>query len=718
MNNTSELEMYAEMYNEMIEEDNEYAVSDNEMAMIHKMMSEMPDVPEMSEVPETVPERPSAEEFIENMTEEDFMDERTYKGLYLIKNEFRRKKLDFLMRKKARQIGKTNLEKVYTDMKNAYFAEKQEAVRKAQKAEVVSGTVDGITNYSGLPENAQNLDCGPDWMASDDGVFYVGNKIPRRACKQPVLITGIMKSVDTGEERVTLIYKNCGKWNEITCDKDTLASAQKITSLHKLGLSVTSRNARELVAFIQDMEDFSRSKKLIPITLTTAKMGWNREKTAFVPYADGGLVLENTENLMDLLETLQEKGDREAWYEKFRTVRGIPMIDFLTCANLSAPLVGMLQLDGFVANLYGPSRGGKSVSSKICCTFWASYESDYMYSCDNTNNSIEGILAMYGSLPFIMEDANNMKERQQKDVSTLIMKVSNGVGKARMRKDLRVRRVNRWKTTGIITSENRITNFSKNTGSVNRTLLMRGTDEKDCPFCMNGLDTDDLMSFFKENHGFLSGDFIRLLIEIGEEELRKCLKEITNAVKEKAREMKKSGGQTQPVAVMLLVDRILEEYIFKDGKTISLETAISWMADEVEADINQRFYSKVMDTVIQNSGKFEGLGMKDDDDVTISAYWGRYLEKKNQIAILPAVLKKLADDDNVDVQLFLESMDNCGWLEKDSQGNFTKNINSCLLHKGIRMYVISMPEEEEEKVEEENKETEFVQVSDKEMPFE
>lgn len=100
MNNTSELEMYAEMYNEMIEEDNEYAVSDNEMAKIHKMMSEMPDVPEMSEVPETVPERPSAEEFIENMTEEDFMDERTYKGLYLIKNEFRRKKLDFLMRKK------------------------------------------------------------------------------------------------------------------------------------------------------------------------------------------------------------------------------------------------------------------------------------------------------------------------------------------------------------------------------------------------------------------------------------------------------------------------------------------------------------------------------------------------------------------------------------------------------------------------------------------
>ena len=62
------------------------------------------------------------------------------------------------------------------------------------------------------------------------------------------------------------------------------------------------------------------------------------------------------------------------------------------------------------------------------------------------------------------------------------------------------------------------------------------------------------------------------------------------------------------------------------------------------------------------------------------------------VAILPAVLKKLADDNNVDLKLFLEFLDDKGLLIKDKEGNFKKNTNSRMLKKGVRMYVISMPE--------------------------
>ena len=121
-----------------------------------------------------------------------------------------------------------------------------------------------------------------------------------------------------------------------------------------------------------------------------------------------------------------------------------------------------------------------------------------------------------------------------------------------------------------------------------------------------------------------------------------------------------------------------------------MEDALQWMTDAQTADQSNRFYEFLMDTVIQNSGKFEDLGMT--EDMNINQYWGRYLEDKQAVAILPAVLKKLADDNNVDLKLFLEFLDDKGLLIKDKEGNFKKNTNSRMLKKGVRMYVISMPE--------------------------
>lgn len=166
---------------------------------------------------------------------------------------------------------------------------------------------------------------------------------------------------------------------------------------------------------------------------------------------------------------------------------------------------------------------------------------------------------------------------------------------------------------------------------------------------------------------------------------------------------------------MLLADRLAEKYLFKDGKHIKLEDAVNWMADVDSADQNQRFYDSLMDSVIQNSGKFEGLGMT--ECMNNSQYWGRYFKDENKVAILPSVLKKLANEENLTRNSFWNS-----WtikaLLKQTQGNLSRNVNSRLLHKGSRMYVILMPDrDEEEEPEQEPEQEEFVDVSDEEIPF-
>ena len=657
------------------------------------------------------------EEYIEKtqLKESDFLETNIYKGLYQISDDFRQKKADETLKKLAYKIGGAKLRNQYIALKNAYFKQRKKEP-KLRKATVAVGIVDGMTNYTNLPPGIGNLDCGPYWRADDTGIYYQGNKLMPRACSHAILINSIRISIDTGEQKEELLFRKNGRWQTITVDKDMLASAQKITGLHKFGISVTSANAKQLVAYLQDLEDYSMEKGLIPIIYTTNRMGWNQTKSVFCPYTESKLEYEADGSLSGLGATLKEVGDKEAWIQKVCELReiGIPMLSFLMAANFSAVLVGLLGLDGFVANLYGPSRGGKSVTNKIACTIWAGYTNadEFMLSVDNTGNAVEGILAVLNNIPLILEDANNLTERKQKELQSLIMKICNGVGRCRMRKDLSLRDIYRWNTTGIITSENRIIKDFHNTGSVNRVLMLRGTSEKECPYNQNGLNAAKLLDFFGKNHGFAGKAFVEAVLKIRQARIKERLQEIRTEVSIKVQGTNKSVGQIEPVSIMLLADEIAEEHIFQDGIRISQDEAISWMADEKTANQNERFYDSLMDSVVQNSGKFENLGLT--VDMNIQQYWGRYYndEKGERVAVLPKVLKQLADEENLDMKLFLEFLDEKGLLEKDADGNYTKNVYSILLQKGTRMYVIYMKKRENQEATPENED-----IVQEEIPF-
>lgn len=224
--------------------------------------------------------------------------------------------------------------------------------------------------------------------------------------------------------------------------------------------------------------------------------------------------------------------------------------------------------------------------------------------------------------------------------------------------------------------------------------MLRGTSEKECPYNQNGLNTAELLDFFGKNHGFAGKAFVEAVLKIGQTRIKERLQEIRAEVSKKVQGTNKSAGQIEPVSVMLLADEIAEEHIFKDKKRISIEEAIGWMADEETANQNERFYDSLMDSIIQNSGRFEDLGLT--IDMNIQQYWGRYMKNEEKVAIIPKVLKQLADEENLDLKLFLEFLEEKNLIDKDSNGNYTRNVYSTLLHKGTRMYVIKMKKQEDQ----------------------
>ena len=669
-----------------------------------------PELPNDWEPPEVI--KPSvssskipAEAYVKTIPQEAFYKEELYRRICCVNvNDFRRGQIIEAFGERAKQLGGVSLRRYYEKQLKTYLS----MMKKGKRDKIcISGSVEGMTNYTDLPEGIVNLYCGKLWMATDEGIFFLGGDEPFLICKQPILIVAVLKSEDTGEEKIKLLFKHDGEWTETICEKDILASAQKITTLHKIGISVTSKNAKYMVAVLQDMEDYSRERHLIPVIKMLYKLGWNDAKSVFYPYTEENVGYDDKYGLPGLGKALQEKGNREAWYQKYTPMRKIPMVQFLAAASLSAPIVGMLNLDGFTACLYGESRGGKSVANKIVCSLWAGSErkDGFIFSANNTSNAMDDILGTYGSIPVTLEDLNNMSEEDRKRIpQELAMKVSNGIGKGRMTKDGKLSLIQVWYTVACMTSESRMTKDFRNAGSYNRVVQMEGATRADCPFTKNDMNVGEIQDFFENNHGYGSRDFIKALIEIGKKNLSTMLYEIRKQVSEKAREQGKAGGQELPIAVMLLADQIAEEYLFHDEVKISIDEAVSWMSAEDTVNQNMRFYDTLMDFVVQHSGNFENWRMSGGSNV---AYYGKYDEKKNQISILPSVLKNLADEHGVDYLMFVKYLGNHGLLIKDKKGNDTRPVYCKWLQgKSKRLYVIAMPEQEkpEDDSEEESKE--------------
>ena len=640
--------------------------------------------------PPALKKKPSAEEYAKQIDKTGFEKKGLYKGIVQVEDDFRRIRLIKAYRERAKELGGTQMAKFFDEMLKTAKKEWMEGEKMGMKKKTMpaSGTVLGRTNYTNLPEGMQNLDCAECWEATDQGIYFNGQGKYIKVCSQSVSITGILRSVESGEEIVKLEFRRNKKWKRIEVDRGILASPQKIIELYKQGFSVTSQNAKAIVAFLQDMLDRGIENGTIPVSLVTSKMGWTEDKSAFIPYTDEKIMFNDQGKFSKLPKALEPKGDSELWYEVMKKERDIEMVQLLLAANLAAPVVGLLGLEGFTVNLHGQSRGGKSVTSKLCASVWAGHESrdGFVYGVNNTLNSLDEILGTYNTLPFIMEDANNMDKKRKVDMSSVVMKTANGVGKARMGRDLKLKPVQTWYLVGITTSEFRLLKDGDNGGAYNRLVMVKAPDEEDCPYKENAAE---LLDFAENNHGFCGRDFVKVLQKLGKDAVAEMLQGVKREVDEKAKEAGKSGGQVLPIAVLVLTSRLAEEHLFHDGKVISVEDAVRWMTDKDLADQNERFYETLMDTVMTNGSKFEGLGM--NTDFPPQNYWGRYDSATNKIGIIPSVLRKLAEEAGVDdVKAFLEYLDGKGMIDKDKNGNLTKNVYSSCLAKGNRMHVIQM----------------------------
>lgn len=642
---------------------------------------------------------------------DDFSSENLYRAMY--KNKDNVNVLKYKLKEKAKELGKTDLAKLF----ESEAARMKKVIEKEQReAQLSASDTEGkhTTDFKFLPDACTgNKLVGKEWLTGENGEVFMleekGDTIKKViACSQPVLVNRILKDIrgcDEDSGKVEICYKTAADgWKTSIVPREMILNASKAIKLADYGINISSDDTKNFCKYMKSMlVESEREPGILPILGSTGKLGFcdkNFEK--FLPYDAGDdIVFTGETAIAGIMQALKATGDRDTWFETYKKMRkeNQTYFQFATAAILAAPLLTMVNsTDGFVCNIFGKSGTGKSLATCIAATIFGSYDArdGFVVSPQMTVAGMESTLDSLNNLPMVIDDFNNQSDMDKKTFPVKIMKMANGVGKTRSNISLGRRQMLSWLTTVLIGSEQSITMGATTDGARNRVLSC--STEESCVWSQ-GERVGELMDIFKDNYGWAGREYIEKLKEIGAPEVKRIYSENLAKIRKAGTAAKKSERQFQCLAVLMTADYLGAKYLFEDEIVMSLETALTFIDSAEENDQYKKFYDYLLDITLANPAKFDGLTYDADHS---PIFWGVYKEDKIAdphgicIMFMHEQLKQLAKDKDVDTKMFFKYLEKNDLYEHDAGRNTKKVRLGALNNKGANVIKIFYPSTVEE----------------------
>ena len=505
---------------------------------------------------------------------------KPFEYLYAHKeNKFEMKQLLGRMSAQAQTVGIRNLAALF----KAYM-------------ETVSGTVTPGYNKTDFTGQEMELDCG-GWTASDTGIYgtdKMGFEVV--ACYHPIMPVQRLVNVDTREHKVMLAYRLSRRWDTVIVDRNVISDSRSIIGLSKYGIMVNSETGKALVRYLADVEQLNYD--LIPEVSSVGRLGWI-EGYGFSPYEEE-LVFDGEETYRTRFESIQEHGSRESWLDCVRAVRsgkttGNVVARIVLAASFASVLVGPCHCLPFFVHLWGGSETGKSLSLVLAASVWANPEIGvYIQTFNATEVGKELGAAFCNSLPLIIDELQLVKDNR-KDFDRMIYQLSEGVGRARGRKQGGLQKTPTWRNCVITTGEFPIISSNSGEGAVNRTI------EVDCHDTKLFDEPKKTATSLYANYGFAGREFVEHLMEDGViERVQKLQEDFQRSIKTSDTMDK----QTASAALILAADRLAEEWIFQDGVLLQPEDIRPYLVSKETVNQNARALQYLYDFININQGRF------------------------------------------------------------------------------------------------------------------
>ena len=194
----------------------------------------------------------------------------------------------------------------------------------------------------------------------------------------------------------------------------------------------------------------------IPEVSSVGRLGWI-DDYGFSPYVED-LVFDGEEEYRTRFESIQEHGRRDVWLDIVKAVRsgktpGNVIARIVLAASFASVLVKPCNCLPFFVHLWGGTETGKTVGLLLAASVWADPEvGKYIQTFNATEVGKELGAAFCNSIPLIIDELQLIKDNR-KDFDRMIYQLSEGVGRARGRKQGGLQKTPTWRNCIITTGE-------------------------------------------------------------------------------------------------------------------------------------------------------------------------------------------------------------------------------------------------------------------------
>lgn len=328
---------------------------------------------------------------------------------------------------------------------------------------------------------------GRYWLAEHGTYRLMGsqdNLEHRLIAHSPIIVTRILRDIDSGHEHWELAWLRHGEWQYHVVPRDVCSDSRRIVQLSALGCPVTSSTARELVTYLSEFEACNIG--LMPVESVSHHLGWQSQGSEpigylygreWIPAREGVYVAYRGRDEGDeqLADGYHVAGSIDAWLEALAPAMAYDRARLAFYLPFVAPMLSILGCPNFIVDFSGRTSIGKSTLLRIAASVAGcpdeTQPDSIIHSWDVTRVFAERTSATISHLPLILDDTKRAKNQQI--ISEILYMIANGRGRGRGN-PRGIQRTGAWRTVLISSGEAPAVSYSHDGGTRGRVLSVRG----------------------------------------------------------------------------------------------------------------------------------------------------------------------------------------------------------------------------------------------------
>lgn len=444
-----------------------------------------------------------------------------------------------------------------------------------------------------------NLRQPKGWTYSDSGISRFNEKTFAQeiVCRTPIIITRRLTSLETGEEKIEIAFKRDKRWTTAVFLRSTLFQSKSIVALADLGCTITSENAKCVVAFLGALE--AENIDIIDKADSTRTFGW-QPGNRFLPGLANDVVLDIEPSQRALAAAYSKHGTMEEWVSLMRSHRVRDRFRFILAASFATPLLKILQQRIFFVYNWGGSKGGKTAALKASLSVWGEPEK-LMVNFNATQVALERMAAFYCDLPLGI-DERQLAGNNQGSLEKIVYMIASGTGRARGSKGGGLQHTSTWRTIALATGEEPLSTDTSQTGVATRVIEVYGG-----PFD-NEKEASRMHQAVAGCYGHAGIKFVQRILELNEDDIRDKYDSISKHLSEKSDG--RNGAHIAGVAAVALADMYIDEWFFdgteSESRALMMAEQIlsEQAAEDISGDVNENARQFIFDWVMSNRNYF------------------------------------------------------------------------------------------------------------------